>query len=61
MIVKMCSSIPLVSLTVLQHGHDVLFDHWQNDFSSQTTGNSVQSTFPGYSVTVGNKQRYKSF
>ena len=40
-------------LTVLQHLHDVLFDHWQNDLSSQTTGNSVQSTFPSHSITDG--------
>lgn len=40
-------------LTVLQHLHDVLFDHGQNDLSSQATGNPVQSALPSNSIAGG--------
>lgn len=40
-------------LTVMQHLHDVLFDHGQNDLSPQATGDSVQSALTGNGIAGG--------
>lgn len=44
-------------LTVLQHLHDVLFNHGQNDLPPETTGDSVQSALPGHGVTEGDEEQ----
>lgn len=47
LVLQYCAAL----LTILQHLHDMLFDHGKNDLSSQTTGNSIERALPSHSVT----------
>ena len=47
-------------LTVLEHGHDVLLDHGQDDLASQPTGDAVQSALPSHCVTKERREGKRS-